>query len=212
MTDHWTELTRFGIALFALLSPFTAIPYVLHAAGAAGVRATATLAAAASTTAMLVLLAMHWLGEQVLVTLGTSLPSFQIGGGLIILLSGLSMLRDEPAGQITTASAVALKSILKTGVAPLGIPMLAGTGAITKVIIESHRGYGIEDETVLAAIIVGNCVLAGLILAGSGFLARVLGATFFSIFGRISGLVIVAVAVEMMVKGLAVHVRQFAAG
>ena len=210
MTDHWTELTRFGIALFALLSPFTAIPYVLHAAGSAGVRATTMLATAASGTAMLVLLAMHWLGERVLVTLGTSLPSFQIGGGLIILLSGLAMLRDEAPAQAPSPTATLSSNVLKLGVAPLGIPMLAGTGAITKVIIESHRGYGIEDETILAAIIVGNCLLSGLILASSGLLARVLGATFFSIFGRISGLVIVAVAVEMMVKGLTAHARLFA--
>src|ERR671922_506290 len=104
MTDHWTEFTRFGIALFALLNPFAAIPYVLVAAGGLRMRGVLVMAAACTATMIVILLGMHVAGEALLVTLGTTLPSFQIGGGLIILLSGLSMLRG-PVSDVSSEGA-----------------------------------------------------------------------------------------------------------
>src|SRR5687768_6590997 len=76
MVDHWSEFTRFGIGLFALLSPFTALPYVLSVSSRFGSRAVLTMAGAATATMILVLSTMHLVGEAVLITLGTSLPSF----------------------------------------------------------------------------------------------------------------------------------------
>ena len=130
MADHWSEFTRFGIGLFALLDPFTALPYVLAVASGSGEKTVLAMAAAATATAMFMLLVMHFASEAVLATLGTSLPSFQIGGGLVILLSGLALLGDQPAGDPappTPADGRAdLARFVRLGVAPLGIPMLAG--------------------------------------------------------------------------------------
>jgi len=157
---------------------------------------------------------MHFVGEVLLVSLGTTLASFQIGGGLVIVLTGLSMLRDpapaeaeragaEPAGRGTGY-------FIRLGVAPLGIPMLAGAGAITKVILETHPSYGVDDEFYLALILVGVCLVSGLILSASAVLMRLLGPGFFAVLSRLAGLVIVAVGVEVMARGVLTHVRQYA--
>lgn len=219
MADHWSEFTRFGIGLFALLNPFTKLPYVLAASSGSGGRAVPAMAAAATATATLVLLGMHLAGEAVLVALGTSLPSFQIGGGLVILLGGLAMLGDPlPAGGPVAATgdddgrADDAARLVRLGVAPLGIPMLAGAGAITKVVIETHPGYGLSDELSIAGIIVAACLASGAVVASGAALVRLLGAGFLAVTSRVAGLVNVAVGVEMMAGGVLVHARDFAGG
>jgi len=130
---HWSDYTRFGIALFALISPIRAIPYTLSVSAGGGPRAVTLMALSCTVTMTVTLLVMHFLGEAILLTLGTSLAGFQIGGGLIILLSGLSMLSGE-AGKTVGEEARNMDPLHypKLGVAPLGIPMLAGAGAITR--------------------------------------------------------------------------------
>jgi multiple antibiotic resistance protein len=204
---HWSDYTRFGIALFALISPVLAIPYTLSVSAGGGPRAVTLIALSATVTMTVTLLVMHFLGEVILLTLGTSLASFQIGGGLIILLSGLSMLSGEAVKTVQEeARNLDPLHYVKLGVSPLGIPMLAGAGAITKVIIETHPEFGIEAEIELALMIVLVCVVSGALIAASSLLVRVLGPSFFSIFSRIAGLIIVAVAVEVMARGFYTHV------
>jgi multiple antibiotic resistance protein len=213
MTDPWNQLTQFAISLFALLNPFAAIPYVLGAAAGAGARGVLALAASATATMLVVLLSMHFVGEVLLVSLGTTLASFQIGGGLVIVLTGLSMLRDPAPAEAqagTEAAGGGLGYFIRLGVAPLGIPMLAGAGAITKVILETHPSYGVDDEFYLALILVGVCLVSGLILSASAVLMRLLGPGFFAVLSRLAGLVIVAVGVEVMARGVLTHVRQYA--
>jgi multiple antibiotic resistance protein len=214
MTDAWTDLTRFGIGLFALLNPFTKLPLVLGVAAGAGTRGVLTIALSATVTMISVLLAMHFMGEAALHTLGTTLPSFQIGGGLVILLTGLSTVsppNPQAASGAATPRGGSLDAI-KFGVTPLGIPMLAGAGAITKVILETQPHYGIDDALLLAAVIVLVSLVSGSIIAMSALLLRLLGVSFFAVMSRLAGLVTVAVGIEIMSRGVMAHVRLFAAG
>lgn len=205
---HWSDYTNFGIALFALLNPSTKIPFVL-AVSQNNARAVQILAAASTLTVVLVLVVAHFVGVAALQVLGTSLPSFQIGGGIIVLLSGLKMLFDSSAGKEGQGAAEKIDSMHYVGLAvsPLGIPMLAGPGAITKVIVDTHPGTGIENDLHSIGLIVTVALGAGMLLAASGFLMRLFGKNFFSVVGRVAGLIIVAVAVEMIVKGISMHVR-----
>lgn len=208
---HWSDYTRFGIALFALMNPFTKIPYTLSVSAASGARAVWLMAASCTATMLAMLLTMHFIGEAVLISLGTSLASFQIAGGLIILLSGLAMMSGDSSSVPTSSRGTGAENndlyFLKLGVSPLGIPMLAGAASITKVIIETHPGFGIEADLYLTLMIMIVCAISGGIIASSALLMRLLGLGFFSIMSRIAGLVIVAVAVEVMSKGILAHVR-----
>ena len=214
MTDTWADLTRFAIGLFALMNPFASLPYAFFAAGSQGKRGVLVLAASSTATMIFILLAMHIMGEAVLKMLGTSLASFQIGGGLVMMLGGLSMLSApttaNPEGAVDEGTST--RNLIKLGVAPLGIPMLAGAGAITKVIIETQPQYGVEDGILIGATVVAVCLLCGAIVAASSVLMRILGPAFFSILTRLSGLIIVAVAVEVMAMGFFAHARRFTAG
>jgi len=200
MTGHWSDYTNFAISLFALLNPFTKIPFVLASAGKNG-KAVQVFALASTATVIVVLVISHFIGVAALQVLGTSLPSFQIGGGIVLLLTGVGMLfgasEDEGAAE-PAGTARSNMNVLGAAVSPLGIPMLAGAGTITKVIVDTHPGTGVDNDLHSIALIVLVACASGLILASSSVLVKVLGSGFFSVMGRIAGLITVAVGVEMM--------------
>lgn len=210
MSGHWSDYTNFSISLFALLNPFTKIPFILANANK-NERAMQIFALGSTATIIGVLCVSHFIGVAALQVLGTSLPSFQIGGGIVVLLTGINMLFG-PTGD----KQVGGKGEPDTGmyywgmaVSPLGIPMLAGPGTITKVIIDTHPGTGVDNDLHSILLIVGCAIASGVVLASSSVLMRVLGSGFFQIMGRIAGLIIVAVAVEMIAKGVSAHVHLF---
>lgn len=209
----WSDYTRFGITLFALINPFTKIPYCVSVAAEGGSKAILAMAATSTATMLSLLMLMHMSGEAILAALGTSLASFQIGGGLVILLSGLSMLNQtaKPPVEVVHGLGVDLLHYAKLGVAPLGIPMLAGAGSIAKVTTETHPGFGIANDFHISLIIILVCVSAGAIIAASTILMRVFGPVVFSILARLAGLVVVSVAVEVMWHGVASHVQTLVA-
>lgn len=208
----WSDYTRFGITLFALINPFTKIPYCVSVAAGGGSRAILAMAATSTATMIGLLMVMHLAGEAILSALGTSLASFQIGGGLVILLSGLSMLNPgaKPATEAAQSAGIDLLHYARLGVAPLGIPMLAGAGSIAKVTTETHPGFGIADDLHISLMIVLVCLSAGAIIASCTVLMRVFGPVVFSILSRLAGLVVVSVAIEVMSHGVASHIRAFA--
>ena len=210
MSGHWSDYTNFAISLFALLNPFTKIPYVL--ANANKNQSAVRIFAIGSTATIIAVLAVsHFIGVAALQVLGTSLPSFQIGGGIVVLLTGVHMLFG-PGGEKKvepTAPTAGGGDYLGLAVSPLGIPMLAGPGTITKVIIDTHPGTGVDND-LHSLVLISLCAIAsGAVLAASSVLMRVLGNGFFVIMGRIAGLIIVAVAVEMIAKGISAHVHLF---
>jgi multiple antibiotic resistance protein len=209
----WSDYTRFGFTLFALINPFTKIPYCVSVASEGGSRAILAMATTSTATMISLLMLMHISGEAILSTLGTSLPSFQIGGGLVILLSGLAMLNQsaKPATETTSKPMFDVVHYAKLGVAPLGIPMLAGAGSIAKVTAETHSDFGISDDFHISLIIILVCVVAGVIIASSTLLMRLFGPVVFSILSRLAGLVVVSVAVEVMWHGISAHIQALTA-
>lgn len=214
MAGQWADYTNFAVSLFALMDPFSVIPYVLANAGKNG-KAVRIFAVASTLTVIFVLSIAHFVGVAALQVLGTSLPSFQIGGGIVLLLTGVGMLfgaSEEEDSQAPAAGARSNMNVLGAAVSPLGIPMLAGAGTITKVIVDTHPGTGVDNDLHSIALIVLVACASGLILASSSVLVRVLGSGFFSVMGRIAGLITVAVGVEMMAKGVSAHVHLFMGG
>ncbi len=206
---HWSEYTSFAIAIFALINPFTKIPFII-VSSKNNQRAVLDIAFASTFTIIAVLFVAHYIGTAFLQVLGTTLPSFQIGGGIVVILTGLNML----FGKINAAEAhedehLDASHYVGLAVSPLGIPMLAGPGVITKVIIESHPGTGIENDLHILVTIAIVALACGLVVAGSLLLMRVLGKGFFTVMGRISGLIIAAVGVELIVRGIYSHIQIF---
>jgi multiple antibiotic resistance protein len=201
--EHWTEYTRFFTALLVILDPFMAVPIFLsltHSCTAAERRRVANIA---TLSVVLILVVSALSGERLLVFMGTSLASFRVGGGIVLLLMALSMLRAQPDTLRTTESEVSARDGAQgVAVVPLAIPLLAGPGAISTVIIQMHRSTEPLEPLLVIACIFLVCSVLWVVLRLAAPIGNTLGETGLNIINRLFGLILAAIAVEVMSNGL----------
>src|ERR671922_2988682 len=123
-------------SIFFLVDPFAALPAFLVIAADADHAERQRLAIKASVTCFIVLTAFALMGSLIFRFFGITLPAFQIAGGIILILMGLEMLQGRRSGTHETPGETE-EGINKedAGIIPLGIPMLAGPGAISTVMV-----------------------------------------------------------------------------
>ena len=149
----------------------------------------------AGASAAAVLLVCLVAGEPILNAFGIGIPSFRVAGGVLIALIALSMMRpDSGPEKPSTESSVA--------VVPLAVPLLAGPGAISTVIIFASRGASLGHELLVGAAIVAvaTIVLVAFLLAP--LTESLIGKTGMRVLTQIMGLILAAIAVEFIADGL----------
>jgi multiple antibiotic resistance protein len=141
-------------------------------------------------------------GERLLKLLGTSLPAFQVGGGLVLLLMALAMLNAQAGGmRQSRAEAEELESRSMSGVVPLAVPLLAGPGAISTTIIAAQAG-GVAHIGALIGCLALVCLMLWSILRVADAVGPRMGTTGLNIATRLLGLLLAAIAIETMAFGL----------
>lgn len=198
----YQDYLRFLVTLTAVLDPFLAVPIFLSVTATSGERARRRLAGAVTLTVFLVLAGAAIFGEALLSFLGTSLPAFQVGGALVLLLMALAMLNAQAGGmRQSRAEAEELESGEMSGVVPLAVPLLAGPGAISTTIIAAQSG-GIAHIGALVGIIALVCLVLWSILRVADAVGPRMGTTGLNIATRLLGLLLAAIAIETMAYGL----------
>lgn len=200
--EHWTEYTRFFIALFVILDPFAAVPIFLVLTKTFTVGERGRIANTAAMTVLVVLVIAALTGEALLHGMGTSLASFRVGGGIVLLLMALSMLRAQTdAVRSTPAEEAEAEDKNAIAVVPLAIPLLAGPGSISSVIIEMHRSTTEYHGWLVILSIVLVCLFLWLVLRMAATIGKLLGQIGLNIINRLFGLILAAIAVEIMANG-----------
>ena len=207
--DNWAEHTRFAISLFALINPLAVVPIFVGLTSHLAPREQTKAAAVAVASMAVVLIGAYYGGEGLIRAHGASLPSFQIAGGIIIALSGYGMLSQQTIASSEAPDAGTRPSAASIGVMPVGIPLLAGPGSITAVMLEGHAGFSPTHTAIVLSIFVNCAIATFLVLYFSKHIARLLGPTGLLIFQRGFGLIVIAVGVEVVVRGLRAHVLDF---
>ena len=195
---------RFVVTLTAVLDPFLAVPIFVGVTAGGRARERLRLARIVTVTVFAVLAGAAIFGERLLRLIGASLPAFQVGGGLVLLLMALAMLNAR-VGEIrqTRAEARELEEREYSGVVPLAVPLLAGPGAIGTTIIAAQAG-GVVHAAVLIACIALVCALLWVTLRLAQAIAQRLGTTGLNIATRLFGLLLAAIAIPTMAEGLRV--------
>lgn len=211
--EYWTEYTRFLTALLVILDPFMAVPILLALTGEHTAEQRARVAWIATATVATVLVTAALAGEHLLLFMGTSLASFRVGGGIILLLMALAMLRAEP-DSLRASLAETRPSEAPSGIAvvPLAIPLLAGPGAISTVIIQMQRPGSPHHSWMVIACILLVCLILWIVLRLAAPIGKALGRLGINIINRLFGLVLTAIAVEIMANGLKALFPVLAAG
>jgi multiple antibiotic resistance protein len=134
---------------------------------------------------------------------GLTLPAFEIAGGLILLLIGLEMLQAKRSGTQESAKETEEGEQKEDpGVLPLGIPMLAGPGAISTVMVLMGPDPDVQRSIPIFAAIAVTSLASFLVLSGSDRVRKYMGETGIRIMMRLMGLILTALAVQFVLNGL----------
>ena len=193
------------ITLLAIVNPIGIVPFfILFTRNFTPAQRRKTIRVAA-ITAFLVIAISALLGLQILEFFGISLASFQVGGGLLLLMSALQMLNAQPAeskASDVNEGASRADAGASIAVVPLTIPLLTGPASISTVIIYAEKTTNLWQLSVLVGygLIIG--LATWLSLSAAGKIGKVLGQTGINVMTRLMGLILSAIAVEVMSDGL----------
>ncbi len=197
--------TEVLVTMLVIMDPVGNVPIFLSVTRRLSPRSRNRAALVAVATAAAVIGAFAIIGRQVLDYLDVSVPALQGAGGLLLLLVALELLTGSE-----TDEADALDPDDHVGVAmgPLGTPLLAGPGAIVATIVFVGRADGAGDRGLIALAVLGVLVAVYLGMRFSGLLIRVLRNSGILLLSRIAGLLLAAIAVQMLADAVIAFARQ----
>jgi multiple antibiotic resistance protein len=191
------------ITLLAIVNPLGVIPFFIHYTQGFTPEQKRRTIVISSFTAFAVIAVSAVAGLQILDFFGISLASFQVGGGLLLMTGALAMLNAQPAEAKSNPEemldAAARASI---AVVPLGIPLLTGPATMSTVVIYAEKARDFWQLAALVGygVVIGFAVMLAFSLANP--IAKLMGKTGINVMTRLMGLILAALAVEVMADGL----------
>lgn len=193
------------LSLFAIINPMGAVPnYVVLTSGYT-LKEKRLVIKKAVMVALGVLIIFTLLGQLIFDFLNITVPAFRIAGGAVLFLIAMDMVRgNTPEAKLNPKEKEENLDKDQVGVVPLGVPLLAGPGSITTVMIAVSDGTHNQLVSILVVVACVSFVLlfAYLVLRNSDLIFKRLGRTGTKIFSRIMGLLLGAIAVQFIADGL----------
>jgi multiple antibiotic resistance protein len=200
------ELAQFALVAFTsilfLVDPIAVIPAYLaftRTDSAAHRRHTASVACIAAGIALLIFAAG---GDVILRAFGITLPAFRIAGGLILWFVAMDMLRAERPTQEGAPELTEGEQKQDVALTPLAVPMLAGPGAMSTVMVLSAQARSPMYSAVVYVSIVVTMVLSWLTLRAADRVFSRIGETGIRVVTRLMGVLLAAIAVQFVLTGI----------
>jgi multiple antibiotic resistance protein len=200
---NWTELFKDFIGLFAILNPLGAIPVYLGMTANKSLDETKAIAIKTAISVAIILVIAIWAGNALLLFFGITMPAFRIASGLLVLLVAISMFHAQTSKAVHTHTET-LEALDKQDIAvvPLAIPLLAGPGTISLVIINANQMHHWLEKILLTLSVVILSAVVWLTLHLANNLGNLMGTAGINTATRIMGLLLAAMAVQFMILGL----------
>ena len=201
------DLIKPLVTLVAIVNPLGIVPFFIHYTQGYSHAQRQRTARVSAFSAFLVISLSALLGQQLLNFFGISIASFQVGGGLLLLISSLSMLNAQPAeakGSAEEVRATEAKAAMGASIAvvPLTIPLLTGPATTSTMVIYATQSRHWWELGLLVGYGVVVAVISALTFSLADPISRVLGKTGINVMTRLMGLILAALAVEVMATGL----------
>jgi multiple antibiotic resistance protein len=195
-------ITAFA-AIFSIVNPLGAIPLLVTLTEGYSEEERMNVITKAIVSAFLVLVIFALFGNLIFAFFGITISSFRIAGGMLLISVGFSMMRGQPPRtKSTPEERMEASEREDVGVVPMGVPMLAGPGSITTVMIFiSKSENGIEAGMVLFSIL-ATLLLAYVMFIYGDRIFQKIGRVGARAFSRIMGLILTAIAVEFIIDGI----------
>jgi multiple antibiotic resistance protein len=187
------DLLRATIALFVIVDPLGPVPIFANLTKGMSVGDKRRVFRIAAIVGAVLLAAFALVGQELLLLFGISLQSFQIAGGLVLLLLSIEIIfRGERSDKL------ALVSLEETAVFPIAFPLLVGPGAITLTMI-SIQSSGLSVALVAIVLVM---FVSWVVLRMTDRIYSLLGRTGAAVIARIMALFIAAIAVQYVLAGI----------
>ncbi|WP_418318063.1 MarC family protein [Piscinibacter sakaiensis] len=193
------------VTLLAIVNPIGVVPFFIHFTQSMRGEERRRTARVAAFSAFVVIGVSALAGLKIIEFFGISLASFQVGGGILLLISGIQMLNAQPAEtrpeDVREGNSKA-NAGASVAVVPLTIPLLTGPATISTMVIYADKTTHWWEQGVLVGYGVVVALVTWIVFSASGRISRVLGITGINITTRLMGLILAAVAVELLAGGL----------
>ena len=193
------------VALLAIVNPIGVIPFFIHFTQGFNREQRQRTIRISAFTAFLVISVSALAGLQIIEFFGITLASFQVGGGMLLLISALQMLnakQAESSAEDLTDANNKIDAGSSIAVVPLTIPLLTGPATISTMVIYAEKTRHWWEVLVLVGYGVVISLSVWVAFSLSGRIARVLGKTGINVMTRLMGLILAALGVEIMADGL----------
>ncbi len=197
------QTVHFFVALLLICNPLGALPALLRLTEYESPEQRRHIAFTAAVAVGCILILVTWIGGPLLKIFGIKVPSFQFAGGFVVFLLALSMLKAEQS-RLKQTKEEQIEATIKESIAitPLAMPLIAGPGAISTVIVNVSLFPSAIDQLYMSLCAAAVAIIMGAVMFFANFFEQVLGRVGINIFTRIGGLIIAANSVESMAKGL----------
>lgn len=191
-------------SVFAVVNPLGAVPFFSALTDGMTPQQKRTVIARSASVALATLFVFAAFGRFIFAAFGFTIPAFQIAGGALLFVVGFQMLQGvRPGTKMTAGEQDEVLERESVGVVPLGIPLLAGPGAITTVMIYMSRPVADPlDQTFVFVGILIAIVATFLLLQSADRVMKQIGRTGTLAFGRVMGILLAAIAVQFIIDGV----------
>lgn len=203
LNQDFTYLLKITVALLAIVNPIGSLPIFISATDGWSKPDRAKTVRTVALTVFIVLSLAAFIGDGILSFFGISIPSFQVGGGILIMLISISMMHGKQGGTRQTAEeaqSMAEREVI--AIVPLSIPLLAGPGAISSMILSAQQQPSLLGHLSLVIPVLLVSTVIWLVLKLSDNITQQLGTIGINIITRLMGLILAAMAVEFIAHGL----------
>jgi len=208
MTERAIELVLIFTSVLFIVDPFAVIPTFLAMTVRDSPEQRRVLARRGAWTCAITLIAFALGGSLIFKIFGITIGAFKIAGGVLIGLNALDMVQARRSSQRETAVETA-EGIQKDdiGIMPLGVPMLAGPGAISTVMVLALGAKSTAATVTVYLSILLTALITYIVLSAASMVERRLGQTGMRILTRLMGLVLSAIAVQFIIDGIKLSFR-----
>lgn len=200
---EYNTFVYYFVSLLVICSPFSALPALINLTQGLSIEEKKRIGVIAGVGVGIILVTMTWIGGPLLDFLGISLSAFQVAGGIVVFLLALSMLNAETSRiRQTTEDQKESKQRNSIAIVPLAIPIMAGPGAISTMIVAVNNNPGIINQLFLSLCAILVALTLGIILYFAAKFEKLLGQQGINIVNRLAGLVLAGIAVQTLAKGI----------
>jgi multiple antibiotic resistance protein len=199
------------VTLFVIIDPFAVVPMFVSLTRNDTQSSKRKTASKATIIATILLLSFAFVGDKLLDAMSISEPAFRIAGGFLLLLAAIDMVVAKSSGLRTTTGDETEEAAHRDDISvfPLAIPLIAGPGALTSIIVLMRQaetmGFHVEMGVVLILIVV--LLFTYLSLLAGDRLMKILGVTGTNVLTRVFGIILAALAVQNMINGITIVIK-----